>query len=162
MRRKNAVPTLLVLLAAGFLVWPTISSAFQDSPIVVGDASSIHFKRTAAGQRFQTEPSGLFVHEANKTVRSITIAGNGNVALGPGWRIDMRDSDIVAHMFATDNMDTVHIDFHGHGVNLPAPFNEGVLANFHLTRIHLTPRGGAAVQNFTCPARADCFTIHYQ
>ncbi|HUK15809.1 MAG TPA: hypothetical protein VLW65_05315 [Bryobacteraceae bacterium] len=155
MRRRNVLPTGLILLAGG------ISWAFQDSPIIVGDSSSIHFTRATASDRFQTEAAGLFVHEPNRTVRSITIAGSGTVALAAGWRVDMHESAVVAHMFSSGPMDTIHIDVHGHGLNLPSA-NHGVVSNVHLRSIAVTARGGAAAQTFSCPAGAECFRIHYQ
>ncbi len=164
MRRRNVLPTALALLAGGLLLllWrPDVSLAFQDAPIIVGDSSSIHFTRGTAGDRFQTESAGLFAHEPNRSVRSITIAGSGNVALAAGWRVDLRDSVVVAHMFGSGPMDTIHIDVHGHGVNL-ASANEGVVSNVHLRSIVVTARAGAAAQTFSCPAGAECFRIHYQ
>ena len=153
MRRRIVLPAAIALLAA--FAW-----AFQDSPIIVGDSSSIHFTRNGS-DRFQTEAAGMFAHDANRTVRSISVGNSGEIALGAGWRVDLVDSAVVAHINGSGNMDTIHVDAHGHGVNMAAA-NHGVIPNVHLRSIVVTPRGGAGAQSFSCPAGAECFRIHYR
>jgi hypothetical protein len=166
MRRNHVLPTAMVLFAAAVTItlWkPRTSSAQSDSPVVVSDGSSIHFRRIAPGDVIRPDGAGWRVTEAGRRVQSITIpGGGGTINLTQGWSVRLMDGNTEAGTVRSADNAIIRIDPEGHAPAPASPAAEVFIPQFHLRSIVLQNGGGGASQTFTCGVGAECFRIHYR
>jgi hypothetical protein len=167
MRRTYLLPTTLVLLAAAlviFALWnPAPSAAQSDSPIVVSDGASIHFRRIVPGHVIQPDGPRWKVAESGRRVQSIEVAGGGgNINLTAGWTVRLMDGSTEAGAVRSTDNGTISIDPEGHAPAPAASAAEVFIPQFHLRSIVVQNGGGGGPRTFTCATGAECFRIHYR
>jgi hypothetical protein len=162
MRRRYFLPTALALAAAGLglPLWkPKTAFAQPDSPIVVGDSGSIHFRRIVAGDVIRPSGARWTVNENGRSSASIEIASAGRtINLTAGWSVKLMDGTTQAGTVASSDNRTVTIDPEGHATP-GGTAAEVVIPNLHLRSIVLQNATGGGT--FSCPAGGECFRIHY-
>ena len=165
MTRRYALPAALAAFSAGLAVplWkPKIIFAQPDSPIVVGDSGSIHFKRIVTGDMIQPAGARWRVNENGRRWVSIEIvtATPRVINLNAGWSVTMLDGATQAGTVEPSGNNTVVIDPAGHATPGGAAA-EVVIPSLHLRSIRVQNPGGTG-GSFSCPTNAECFRIHYR